>query len=353
MIQSLRNTWMLRSSASLLVVTALTLGAAGLSMAQDSVTADFTQRLYVNGGIGLTEVEPKSPTDALTISDNTDTGGHLAIGYDLSRMFSVEGYLADLGTAEVDFLGTAAGSIDYQVLGLSLLGYLVNSRSGLSLADSDADGLFRREGLSLYGRVGIGHMENEAENVEYFRDYSTHVAFGVGLEYGFRNGYALRSEFMSMDTDAKYLNVGLLKRFGDVPVAIPPAVPKPPVVVPETTLPEKPVAIEPVVPPLVYFEFDKSDISAEDAAKLQAFATSMQDNQLEIVIDGHTDWIAPEQYNMSLSVRRAEAVYNYLASRGVATKRMTTMGYGETRPISNNNTVNGRALNRRVEIRIR
>ena len=111
--------------------------------------------------------------------------------------------------------------------------------------------------------------------------------------------------------------------------------------------------IEPLVPPLVYFEFDRSDISTEDADKLDLFAESMAENDLEIMIDGHTDWIAPEQYNMSLSVRRAEAVYNYLASKGLATERMTTMGYGETRPISNNNTANGRALNRRVEIQIR
>jgi outer membrane protein OmpA-like peptidoglycan-associated protein len=56
---------------------------------------------------------------------------------------------------------------------------------------------------------------------------------------------------------------------------------------------------------------------------------------------------------MSLSLRRAEAVYNYLASKDIAPERMTMMGYGETRPISNNNTATGRALNRRAEIHIR
>jgi outer membrane protein OmpA-like peptidoglycan-associated protein len=56
---------------------------------------------------------------------------------------------------------------------------------------------------------------------------------------------------------------------------------------------------------------------------------------------------------LGLSIRRAEAVYNYLVSKGLAAERMSTMGYGETRPISSNNTANGRALNRRTEIQLR
>ena len=354
MIASTGQKRTVRLAMGLLTCTALFVATAGTAAAQEGGAADFTKRVYINGGIGLTKVEPKSSTDALTISDDSDSGGHLAIGYDLSRMFAVEGYVADLGTADVDFLGTPAGSIDYQVFGLSLLGYLVNSRSGFSMIDSDTDGLFRREGLSLYGRAGIGHMENDAKTVEYFRDYATHAAFGLGLEYGFSNGFALRTELMSMDTDAKYLNVGLLKRFGSVPVVVPPpVVTKVAEVIDEPVLPDEKPVIEPLVPPLVYFEFDRSDINSEDAVKLDAFAESMLENDLDIMVDGHTDWIAPEQYNMSLSVRRAEAVYNYLASKGLETERMTTMGYGETRPISNNNTANGRALNRRVEIQIR
>jgi OOP family OmpA-OmpF porin len=273
-------------------------------------------------------------------------------------MFSIEAFAADLGAAEVEFLGAPAGSVDYQVYEASLLGYLFNSRSGLAIRDADTTGLFRREGLSLYGRAGIGHMSNDSSRVEYYKDYPTHVSFGLGLEYGFENGFGLRTELMSMDTDAQYLNVGVLKRFGDVPLIVPPVIPKAVVAVtPEPEIPEEPPMIKPVVPPFVYFEFDKSDLNEEDRLKLDDFAKAMQaknmDTDLAIMIDGHTDWIAPEQYNMSLSVRRAEAVYNYLASKGLSADRMTTMGYGETRPISNNNTATGRALNRRAEIHIR
>lgn len=336
----------------------------GSVSAEDTVAGavsnqDFTKRIYINGGLGLTRVEPESPSDALSISDNTDSGGHLAIGYDLNRLLTVEGYVATLGEAQVDFLGDTVGSVDYLVFGASLLGYLVNSRSGFVFGDSDVDGLFRREGLSLYGRLGIGHIENDADRVEYFRDHPNHVAYGLGLEYGFANGLALRTEIMAFDTDARYFNVGLVKRFGDVasvatvaPVA---AVVKAPdaETSPAAALPEGPVMFKPVVPPFIYFEFDKSEISDEDRDRLDTFVAAMQDKDMTIMIEGHTDWIAPEAYNMSLSVRRAEAVFNYLASKGIAREKMTTMGYGENRPISNNNTSEGRALNRRSEIQLR
>ena len=329
-------------------------GMAAL-FSQDSRAEDFTQRLYINGGIGVTQVEPESPSDALTISDKNDSGGHLALGYDISRMFSVEAYAADLGTAEVEFLGAEAGSVDYQVYGVSLLGYLYNSRSGLALGDSETNGLFRREGLSLYGRAGIGHILNDSNRVEYTRDYPNHAAFGLGLEYGFENGFALRSELMSMDTDAKYFNVGVLKRFGSVPVVVPVPVVIPETVVDEPEQPESPVVYDPITPPLVYFAFDKSEINPADQLKLDAFASEMKDgdSDLKISIEGHTDWIASEQYNMSLSIRRAEAVFNYLVSKGLPAERMSTIGYGEMRPASNNDTVNGRALNRRTEIKLR
>ena len=159
-----------------------------------------------------------------------------------------------------------------------------------------------------------------------------------------------------MDTDAKYFNVGVLKRFGEVPAVVPGSVPEPKTVVAEVTKPaepEIPVIENPVMPPPVYFEFDKSDINQEDRQRLDAFAVAMQDRDLELSNEGHTDWIASEQYNVSLSIRRAEAVFNYLVSKGLPADSMTTIGYGETRPVSNNNTANGRALNRRTEIQLR
>ncbi|MFK7855929.1 MAG: OmpA family protein [Granulosicoccus sp.] len=335
----------------------LLIGVSSSANADGHGSQDFTQRVYINGGVGITRIEPESSTDALTVSDNSDTGAHLGVGFDLNRFLSVEGYVADLGTADIDFLGTPAGTVDYLVFGASALGYLFNSRSGFVLGDNDAEGLFRREGLSLYGRLGIGHMRNDSSRVESNRDYPTHAAFGAGLEYGFRNGFALRTELMGMDTDARYLNVGILKRFGDVAVAAPPPVPTPKValpaplpVTPTAVTPEEPEVFRAILAPFIYFEFDKSALSAQAKEKLDVFAQAIMEKDLDIKVDGHTDWIAEEAYNVSLSIRRAEAVANYLIGKGMDASRITTMGYGEARPASTNDTAEGRRLNRRTEI---
>jgi len=324
---------------------------------------EFSQRVYLNGGIGLTRVEPESSNNALQISENSDAGVHLGIGYDINRFLSLEGYAATLGTAEVEFLGTDVGSVDYMVFGLSAIGYLINSHSGLVVGDEDQTGLFRREGLSLYARVGVGHMRNDAERVGYRRAHPNHFAFGLGLEYGLENGFAIRTELMSLDTDAKYLNIGVVKRFGDVdqqtpiiaaatpmddPVDDPVLEPPPGPVAP--ALPEQLKVFKPIVSPPVYFDFDLSKLTPEFTQKLDAFAEEVIDTELQLRVEGHTDWIATEAYNMSLSVRRAEAVANYLVSKGIARDRLSTIGYGETRPVSNNDTDEGRALNRRSEI---
>ncbi len=74
--------------------------------------------------------------------------------------------------------------------------------------------------------------------------------------------------------------------------------------------------------------------------------------QTTITIAGHTDSTGSEEHNMLLSQRRAEAVKNLLVARGVSPARLTTVGFGESKPIASNATEAGRQQNRRVEIRI-
>ncbi len=75
-------------------------------------------------------------------------------------------------------------------------------------------------------------------------------------------------------------------------------------------------------------------------------------NQTYVDVYGHTDSTGSDAYNQTLSERRAVAVADYLVSRGVEAARLETLGYGETQPIASNDTVEGRAQNRRVEIKI-
>ena len=69
-----------------------------------------------------------------------------------------------------------------------------------------------------------------------------------------------------------------------------------------------------------------------------------------VVVQGHTDATGSEEYNQTLSERRAQAVFNYLVGRGVDPGRMTAVGYGETLPVAPNDTEWGREQNRRVDI---
>lgn len=75
-------------------------------------------------------------------------------------------------------------------------------------------------------------------------------------------------------------------------------------------------------------------------------------SESSLVVSGHTDSVGAANSNMTLSERRAESVRDYLIQKGVKSGRITTKGYGELRPISNNDSAIGRANNRRVEIAI-
>ena len=101
----------------------------------------------------------------------------------------------------------------------------------------------------------------------------------------------------------------------------------------------------------VLFDFDKSNIKPPAKVILDDIAGMMQkDPALKATLGGNTDWIGTEKYNMGLSKRRAYAVYNYLVKKGVDKSRFTVKWYGETRPVADNRTAEGRARNRRTDI---
>jgi len=102
-----------------------------------------------------------------------------------------------------------------------------------------------------------------------------------------------------------------------------------------------------------FFDFDKSTIKPEGRNILDQVAQQAQQLSLESIIAvGHTDSVGAEEYNQGLSERRAAAVKNYLVSRGIPADSIIASGRGETQPIADNSTREGRARNRRVEIEI-
>ncbi|MDC7825521.1 OmpA family protein [Pseudomonas sp. BLCC-B13] len=111
-------------------------------------------------------------------------------------------------------------------------------------------------------------------------------------------------------------------------------------------------AAEPVRVELdVKFDYDKSVVKEESKADIKAVADFMsQYPQTTTTVEGHTDSNGSDAYNQGLSERRANAVRDVLVNQyGVAGDRVSSVGYGESRPVADNSTDEGRAVNRRVE----
>lgn len=191
------------------------------------------------------------------------------------------------------------------------------------------------------------------------------VHLGVGVEYKFAPNWSLLGEYTQSTgksgaarLDNNNLSLGVNYYF-DTPAAAPAPVPvavkeepKPapaPEPMPETwktLLENKPVCIEGA-----NFEFDSAKLRSGEIRKLDevvSFAAKYRDAKLES--SGHTCNIGSEEYNQKLSERRAESVKSYLVKKGVAADRIVTVGYGESKPMADNNTRAGRELNRRVEV---
>ena len=105
------------------------------------------------------------------------------------------------------------------------------------------------------------------------------------------------------------------------------------------------------MPGNVTFATDSSDLNPAFFDVLNSVGKVLkQFDKTVIEVAGHTDSTGSEQYNQSLSERRAATVAQYLEAKGVATQRILTVGMGETRPVADNGTPEGRQANRRVEI---
>ncbi|MFT5723118.1 MAG: outer membrane protein OmpA-like peptidoglycan-associated protein [Bacteroidia bacterium] len=103
----------------------------------------------------------------------------------------------------------------------------------------------------------------------------------------------------------------------------------------------------------VLFEVDKSELKPESHVELDQLVDYLNRNAtLYIEIGGHTDNTGSESRNTTLSQQRAQSVYNYLVSKGIAAERLTFKGYGSSQPVATNETTEGRTQNRRTEIKI-
>jgi outer membrane protein OmpA-like peptidoglycan-associated protein len=103
----------------------------------------------------------------------------------------------------------------------------------------------------------------------------------------------------------------------------------------------------------VFYDVNKFDLKPESETELDILVKLLNENPaLKIQIGGHTDNVGKPADNLTLSNNRAKAVVTYLVAKGIAATRLSSKGFGETQPIDDNKTEEGRAKNRRTEMKV-
>jgi len=125
----------------------------------------------------------------------------------------------------------------------------------------------------------------------------------------------------------------------------------PPAPAPADVAPEPAPAPPELVLEGVNFDFDKANLRMADLPVIDRNAAELDKlGNVNIEVAGHTDSIGSDEYNLNLAQRRADSVRNYLISKGIAADRLSTKAYGESQPVADNTTAEGRFENRRVEL---
>ena len=103
----------------------------------------------------------------------------------------------------------------------------------------------------------------------------------------------------------------------------------------------------------IFFETGKYELQAESKSELDKLVMLLSDNpKLKIQIDGHTDNVGQANDNLQLSINRSKSVVEYLSAKGINSQRLTNKGFGASKPVADNTSEKGKALNRRTELSV-
>ncbi|WP_028237812.1 OmpA family protein [Stutzerimonas azotifigens] len=233
-----------------------------------------------------------------------------------------------------------------------------------SLTSLDAVYHFGEPGVGLrpYVSAGVAH-QSLGQAARSGRDRSTFTNIGTGVKYYFtENLFAKASVDGMYNIDANegewMAGVGVGLNFGGSTQRVAAVEPAPePVAAPAPMAEPEP---EPAAPEVVRveldvkFDFDRAQVREESYAEIKNLADFMQQYpQTSTTVEGHTDSVGTDQYNQRLSERRANAVRDVLVNQyGLESNRVNAIGYGESRPVADNATEEGRQINRRVEAEV-
>ena len=298
----------------------------------------------------------------LTIVEMRDDDRHFAFkgfgGYQFNRYLALEGGYFDLGKFGFEALtsppGSLRGELEIKGVDLDFLGFIpFNAR------------------LAAFGRVGAIYSEAKASYVATgavdvlepdFKKRKTNYKFGLGLQYNFFDALGMRIEAeryriddaVGNKGDIDFVSLGLIYRFGGDssaagrtrPAAAHGDLAPLPVVVP---VPERTQRYCSILD--FQFEVNQDEIQREEKEKLAVLGTFLtQYPETSAVIEGHTDNVGSSEQNRQLSLRRAQSVVAYLTDtlRVAPRGRLSAVGYGDTRPVGNNSTEEGKRMNRRI-----
>ncbi|MDR3673543.1 MAG: OmpA family protein [Holophaga sp.] len=324
---------------------------------------------YAGANIGRSKAKIDDPAitngllgqgfSSVAIDDHDrNTGFKIFGGYQFNRYLSLEGGYFNLGhfnfTATTVPTGTLNGDIRIQGLNLDPVFTLPIT-----------------EKFSAFARVGLTYAQaKDSFNGSRFvqvqdsgpKQETFNAKFGGGLQYDFTRSVGMRveaeryriSDAVGNRGDVDLFSVGVVARFGrHAPAASQAAAPPPAAV-------EAPVlVIVPVPTPTqqyctildLEFAIDTDDIRKEDKEKLAVLGTYLAKYpETSAVIEGHSDNVGTSEHNQLLSQRRAESVVKYLVTDlHIDPARLSAKGYGETRPVADNSTEEGKRKNRRVD----
>lgn len=226
----------------------------------------------------------------------------------------------------VELYGVAQGGL---FSGLS--GRITHSAAGFSVGTGLDWRLDPHLAVGLFGRWNRAYMSPHPADLgplqvpsERYGEDITWLTAGVGVRYTFAQ-----------------------------PAAVPAAAPAPP---PPMAAPEvlpAPAVKRRFVLRSVHFDFDKFVLRPDSFPVLDEAAEILKaETAVRVVVEGHTDGVGTPAYNQVLSERRALSVLHYLVGRGIAAERLRAIGLGKSLPVATNDTDDGRAQNRRVELRI-
>lgn len=382
---------------SAIVLAAITVGAANAAWSQDesgpsapSASSAIADRFYISPMASYILTDPDRGTD-------DGLGGTVAFGKQFHKKFAFEveahysSYDAQRGGDSASLLGGGVRGLLWPTgSGLFALGGLGYGRfKDHPGADPDYD--------SVLWTLGVGYLIGPFDLLVPGVSIRTEVALRSDMHDGDRT-----SERNNNALNDGLVNVGLLIPLGVGPVPEPPpAAPETVDVVPveapvdtdgdgvpdgldqcpdtpagtavdatgcplpppapacKTPEPGQPVTLEgcaagdKIVLRGVSFEFDKARLTANAKTILDSVSEAMKSApNLRVEVGGHTDARGSDEYNQRLSEKRAASVVAYLAGHGVGADRMQARGYGESEPIADNETDEGRELNRRVELKI-